>query len=40
MGKGSPIMKRIKGNVVYAAIWMTGIVSFVLASGAANKWHP
>lgn len=31
-------MKRIKGNIVYAAIWLTGIVSFVLASGAPNKW--
>ena len=40
MGKESLIMKRIKGNVVYAAIWMTGIVSFVLASGAGHKWYP
>lgn len=33
-------MKRIKGNVVYAAIWMTGIVSFVLAAGAGKKFVP
>lgn len=38
-------MKRIKGNVVYgnviyAAIWLSGIISFVLASGAGNKWRP
>jgi hypothetical protein len=33
-------MKRIKGNIVYTALWLTGILSFVLASGAANKWHP
>jgi|GEM_PF-3078253 len=31
-------MKRIKGNIVYSAIWLTGIVSFVLASGAPHKW--
>jgi hypothetical protein len=39
MGKGD-IMKRLKGQVVYAALWLTGILSFVLASGAPNKWHP
>lgn len=38
--KGISIMKRIKGNVVYAAIWMTGIISFVLASGAGHKFYP
>lgn len=38
-GRG-PIVKRIKGNVVYAALWLTGIISFVLASGAPNKWGP
>jgi hypothetical protein len=37
LGKGSNV-KRIKGNIVYAALWLTGIVSFVLASGAPNKW--
>ena len=37
MGKGT-IMKRIKGNIVYTALWLTGIVSFVLASGAPHKW--
>jgi hypothetical protein len=33
-------MKRIKGNIIYSALWLTGIVSFVLASGAPNKWSP
>jgi hypothetical protein len=33
-------MKRIKGNVIYTALWLTGIISFVLASGAPNKWNP
>lgn len=40
MGKGTSIMKRLKGNIVYTALWLTGIVSFVLASGAPNKWSP
>ena len=38
--KGKFTMKRIKGNVIYTALWLTGIVSFVLASGAPNKWNP
>ena len=33
-------MKRIKGNIVYTALWLTGIASFVLASGAPYKWSP
>jgi hypothetical protein len=33
-------VKRIKGNVVYTALWLIGIMSFVLASGAPNKWGP
>ena len=33
-------MKRIKGQIIYTALWLTGILSFVLASGAPNKWHP
>ena len=42
MGKGTSIMKRIKikGQIVYTALWLSGIISFVLASGAPNKWHP
>jgi len=31
-------VKRIKGNIVYTALWLTGIVSFVLASGAPTKF--
>jgi hypothetical protein len=38
-GRGLGV-KRIKGNVVYTALWLTGIISFVLASGAPNKWGP
>jgi hypothetical protein len=37
-------MKRIKGNIIghmiSSAFWLTGIISFVLASGAAKKWSP
>ena len=32
-------MKRIKGNIIYSAIWLTGILSFILASGAPHKWN-
>jgi hypothetical protein len=31
-------MKRIKGNIIYGAIWLIGIMSFVIASGAPHKW--
>lgn len=33
-------MKRIKGNVLTTALWLTSIVSLILASGAPNKWSP
>lgn len=33
-------VKRIKGNIIYTALWLTGIMSFVLASGAPTKWNP
>jgi len=38
MEKGSLGMKRLKGNVIYAAIWLSGILALVIASGAPNKW--
>jgi hypothetical protein len=38
--KGTAQVKRIKGNVIYSALWLIGIISFVLASGAPNKWSP
>ena len=37
MGKRGNV-KRIKGNIVYSAIWLTGILAMVVASGAPNKW--
>jgi hypothetical protein len=40
MRREGHLVKRIKGQIVYAAIWLTGIVSLVLASGAPNKWSP
>ena len=33
-------MKQFKGRAVSTALWLTGIVSFVLASGAGHKWYP
>ncbi len=33
-------MKRLKGEIIYAAFWMTGILSLIIASGAPNKWRP
>lgn len=30
-------MKRIKGNIIYSALWLTGILAMVLASGAPHK---
>ena len=32
-------MKRLKGNVIYAAIWLSGVLALVLASGAPHKWN-
>ena len=35
-------MKRIKGNIVgnslHAAVWLTGILAMIVASGAPHKW--
>jgi hypothetical protein len=31
-------MKRLKGQIVYSALWLTGIISLVVASGAPHKW--
>jgi hypothetical protein len=33
-------MKRIKGDVICAALWMVGLMSAVLASGAGTKFWP
>jgi hypothetical protein len=33
-------MKRLKGQIVYAALWLTGILALVLASGAPTRWGP
>ncbi len=33
-------MKRIKGNVIYTALWLTGILAMVVASGAPVRWAP
>ena len=30
-------MKKLQGRALYAALWLTGILSLVLASGAPNK---
>ena len=30
-------MKKLKGQLLYAALWMTGILALVIASGAPNK---
>lgn len=30
-------MKRLKGNVIYAAVWISAILALVIASGAPNK---
>lgn len=30
-------MKKFKGNLFYAALWLTGILALVIASGAPNK---
>jgi hypothetical protein len=40
MGKGGLSMKRLKGDIVYYALWLTAITSMVLASGAPDKWRP
>jgi hypothetical protein len=31
-------MKRLKGNVIYTAIWISGILALALVSGAPTKW--
>lgn len=38
--RGIFTMKRIKGDIVYYALWLTAITSMVLASGAPDKWRP
>lgn len=38
--EGTHSMKRLKGQVIYAALWLTGIMALVLASGAPNRWGP
>jgi len=30
-------VKKLKGQLLYAALWMTGILALVIASGAPNK---
>ncbi len=40
MEKGPIPMKRLKGNTIHAAIWLSGILALALASGAPNKWWP
>jgi hypothetical protein len=40
MEKGLTLMKRLKGNTIHAAIWLSGILALALASGAPNKWWP
>lgn len=30
-------MKKLKGRVLYTALWLSGILAIVLASGAPNK---
>jgi hypothetical protein len=30
-------MKKLKGNLLYAALWLSGILALVIASGAPNK---
>jgi hypothetical protein len=30
-------MKKLKGQLLYAALWLTGILALVVASGAPNK---
>jgi hypothetical protein len=31
------VVKKLKGQLLYAALWMTGILAIVIASGAPNK---
>lgn len=33
-------MKRLKGQIIYSALWLSGILALVLASGAPNRWGP
>jgi hypothetical protein len=30
-------MKKLKGQLLYGALWLTGIAALVIASGAPNK---
>lgn len=30
-------MKKLKGRVLYAALWLSGILALVLASGAPHR---
>jgi len=30
-------LKKLKGNLLYGALWLTGIAALVIASGAPNK---
>jgi hypothetical protein len=30
-------MKKLKGRVLYSALWLSGILALVLASGAPNR---
>jgi hypothetical protein len=30
-------MKKLQGRLLYAALWLSGILALVLASGAPNK---
>jgi hypothetical protein len=31
------VVKKLKGQLLYAALWLTGILAIVIASGAPNK---
>lgn len=35
--QGESNVKRLKGRTLYAVLWLTGILSLVLVSGAPNR---